>query len=55
MLVMWEICICARPSECKRVVVCYSYILSTNNQSITVVSLFPEDENLHLPNRVSDR
>lgn len=45
---MWEICVCVRPLECKRVVVCYSYIYifcPQKNQSITVFGLFPEDEN----------
>ena len=29
---MWEICICVRPSECERVAVCLNYILSKETQ-----------------------
>ena len=35
MLLMWEICACARPSERKRVVLSLNNILS-KNESITV-------------------
>ena len=37
---------CARPSECERVVVCLNYILSKKSIYDSLVSgLFPEDEN----------
>lgn len=55
MLMMWEICICARPSECKRVVVCYSYILSTKKSIYNSVWFISWRWKLHLPNRVSDQ
>ena len=42
---MWEICICARPSECKRVVVCLNYILTKKSvYDRLMFGLFPEDE-----------
>ena len=46
MLMMWEICVCMRPSECKRVVVCFNYILSkTSIYNSLMFGLFPGDEN----------
>jgi len=43
---MWEICLCARHSECGRVVVCFNYMLTKESiYDSLMFSLFPEDEN----------
>ena len=43
---IWEICVCARPSECERVVVFLNYILSRKSiYDSLMFCLFPEDEN----------
>ena len=43
---MWEICVCLRPSECERVVVCLNYVLSKKSiYDSSMFGLFPEDEN----------
>ena len=46
MLIMRKICVCVRPSECERVVVCLKYILSKESiYDSLMFGLFPEDEN----------
>ena len=46
MLMMCEICICARSSECERVVVCLNYILLKKSiYDSLMFGLPPEDEN----------
>ena len=44
---MLEFCVCARPSECERVLVCFNYILSKKKPiyNSLMFGLFPEDEN----------
>ena len=44
---MWEVCICARPSEYERGVVCLQYILSKKSiYDSLMFCFFPEDEKL---------
>ena len=53
---MWDICLCTRPSESKRVVACLNYYILSKKiiYDSLMFGLFPEDENsIHQTGRVT--